>query len=67
MKAGIKGFRFHDLRHHTASELAMQGKPLHLIGQLLGHKSYQTTMKYAHLSTATIDELGDALVEIYST
>ena len=49
--AGLKDFRFHDLRHTFASHLAMQGVDLFTIGAFLGHKSgYRMTQRYAHLS-----------------
>lgn len=41
---------FHDLRHTCASLLAQAGVDLYTIGQILGHKSTQTTARYAHLS-----------------
>lgn len=50
-RANITGFRFHDLRHTAASYLVMAGATLHEAGQILGHKSEQTTKRYAHLST----------------
>jgi integrase len=46
---GIEGFRFHDLRHSAASFLLSAGHSLDEIGRLLGHKSAQTTIRYAHL------------------
>ena len=48
--AGIKQFRFHDLRHSAASYLVMNGATLPEIGDLLGHKSVQMTKRYAHLA-----------------
>lgn len=47
--AGLKDFRWHDLRHSCASYLAQNGATLHEIGGVLGHKSAGVTMKYAHL------------------
>lgn len=51
VRAGIENFRFHDLHHTAASYLVMAGATLHEAGQILGHKSEQTTKRYAHLST----------------
>lgn len=48
--AGIKDFKFHDLRHTTASYLAMQGASLREIAEVLNHKTLTTTKRYAHLS-----------------
>jgi len=50
-RAGIGSFRFHDLRHSAASYLVMAGATLYETAQVLGHKSTQTTERYAHLST----------------
>ncbi len=49
-KAGIDNFRFHDLRHTTASYLAMNGASLNEIAEILGHKTLAMVMRYAHLS-----------------
>jgi integrase len=48
-KAEIKDFRFHDLRHTTASYLAMSGASLLEIADVLGHKQIQMTKRYSHL------------------
>jgi len=50
-QANLENFRFHDLRHTAASYLVMAGATLLEAGQILGHKSEQTTKRYAHLST----------------
>ncbi len=49
-KAGIEGFRFHDLRHTYASHLAMRGVHMRALQELLGHKTIQMTQCYSHLS-----------------
>ncbi|MEC8067361.1 MAG: site-specific integrase [Pseudomonadota bacterium] len=48
--AGLKDFKFHDLRHTTASYLAMQGASLREIAEVLNHKTLTVTKRYAHLS-----------------
>lgn len=52
--AGLVDFRFHDLRHTTASLLANAGVDLGTIAAILGHKTLQTTRRYRHLYTATL-------------
>lgn len=48
--AGLDDVRIHDLRHSFASFAIGAGVPLALIGGLLGHRSVQTTARYAHLA-----------------
>jgi integrase len=43
-------FRYHDLRHTFCSRLVSAGVPLLEVQQLAGHASFQTTLRYAHLS-----------------
>ena len=47
--ANIVDFRFHDLRHTTASYLAQNGATLLEIADVLGHKQIEMTKRYAHL------------------
>lgn len=54
--AGCPDLRMHDLRHSFASAALAAGYTLAQIGELLGHKSTQTTKRYAHL----VDELAAA-------
>lgn len=50
--AGLEDFRFHDLRHTTASYLAAQGASLLEIAEVLGHKTLAMVKRYAHLTAS---------------
>lgn len=52
--AKLEDFRFHDLRHSTASYLAMNGASLVEIADILGHRTLQMVRRYAHLSESHI-------------
>jgi integrase len=47
--ASLDDFRFHDLRHTTASMLAAQGASLLEIADVLGHKTLAMVKRYSHL------------------
>ncbi len=55
------GTRLHDLRHTFASRLVKAGVPLFEVSKLLGHKSLSMTMRYAHLSS---DSLQSAILKL---
>jgi integrase len=48
--AGIRDFRWHDLRHTFATRLRQKGVALEDIADLLGHKTLAMTRRYAHIS-----------------
>lgn len=58
-EAGCPDLHMHDLRHSFASAALKAGLSLAQIGELLGHKSTQTTKRYAHL----MEEVAQASVE----
>ena len=47
--AKIPAFRFHDLRHTFGTRLLRKTRNLKLVSKLMGHKSIETTMRYAHV------------------
>ncbi len=68
-RAGLSAVRLHDLRHTYASNALANGVPLEVVGKLLGHTQYQTTLRYAHLADGHLRDaaahvahgIGDAL------
>jgi integrase len=60
-RAGVKGLRFHDLRHTTATRLLRETGNLKLVQQALNHRDIKTTTRYAHVLN---DEVAEALQRI---
>lgn len=48
--AGLRDFRFHDLRHTFASRLVESSVDLYAVQLLLGHADMNMTKRYAHLA-----------------
>ena len=65
LSLGYEDLHFHDLRHAVASYLAKQNVSLLTIGKLLGHKSLESTKRYAHICVEDLQQhtkiLGDRL------
>ncbi len=66
--AALPGVRIHDLRHTAASLMASKGQSLVVIGEVLGHKSAQTTARYSHLldqvvKVDAVEEIGAEIEE----
>ncbi|WP_264214284.1 site-specific integrase [Leisingera thetidis] len=53
------GIRLHDLRHTYASHAIMSGVTLHMTGKLLGHRSPDSTERYAHLDAGFSERAAD--------
>jgi len=49
-EARIPDVTFHDLRHSAATELAKSGASLLELQQVLGHRTLQMVLRYAHLT-----------------
>lgn len=50
--AGLRHWRFHDLRHFAVSQLIAQGADIMLIANIAGHKDPVVTLRvYSHLMT----------------
>ena len=60
-KAGIKDFKFHDLRHTFASHLIMAGVDITTVSRLLGHKTLTMTLRYSHLAPSHMAKAVDLL------
>ncbi len=60
-RAGVKGFRFHDVRHDMATKLLRQTGNLKLVSRALNHADIKTTSRYAHVLDG---EVADALQRV---
>ena len=64
-RAGLDDVRVHDCRHSYASRALALGEGIPVISELLGHKKFSTTARYAHLARdgerAAASKVGDSI------
>lgn len=58
-RAGLDGWRIHDLRHAFASAAVNRGHSLPMIGAMLGHARPITTARYAHVATNPVHAVAE--------
>jgi len=64
-RAGIKDFRFHDLRHTFASWYMMNGGDLYELAKILGHSNIKMTERYAKLAKHHIARTSNTAREMW--
>jgi integrase len=60
-RAGLTGFRLHDLRHSFASFLVNNGVSIYVVQGLLGHANIRATQRYAHLANETLSDAAELI------
>jgi integrase len=60
-RAGLKDFRFHDLRHTAATRLLRETGNLKIVQRALNHRDIATTARYSHVLDS---EVADALQRV---
>lgn len=60
-RAGIKNFRFHDLRHTVGTRLVASGADLLTVKEILAHSELSTTQRYTHPINENIKKAVDIL------
>jgi Site-specific recombinase XerD len=55
----------HDLRHSFASALVNNGVSIYEVQNLLGHRSINTTRRYAHLAPERLRESAEVASRVY--
>jgi integrase len=53
--SGMKGFRFHDLRHTFRTLGAEAGVPLEVMMAQLGHMDRETSLEYVHIQQRALE------------
>jgi integrase len=61
--AGLRGLRFHDLRHTVVTRLLEAGEPDHVVESITGHLSRRMLEHYSHIrlsaKKAALDRFGE--------
>lgn len=60
-RAGLRGIRWHELRHSFASQLVIAGVPIRQVQEWLGHSTITMTLRYSHLAPGGDSKLIAAL------
>lgn len=60
---GSPGLRRHDLRHAGATWFANVGIPIHVVSDILGHASVETTRAYLHTDNTALQNAGALMNE----
>jgi len=60
-RAGLEGWRLHDLRHFFVTSLFRGGAPAPAVQALAGHADLSTTQRYAHTTRADLRSAMDRL------
>ena len=60
-ESGVKDFRWHDLRHSFATRLLRNGESTATVALLGGWKSPVAMMRYVHLTTDTVQGVGERM------
>jgi integrase len=55
-RAGMEGWRFHDLRHYFVTSLFRGGAPARAVQALAGHAHLTTTQRYAHVVESDLED-----------
>ena len=55
-RAGIRGLRFHDLRHEATSRFFEKGLNVMEVASITGHKDLRMLLRYTHLRAEDLAE-----------
>jgi len=65
--AGLTWFRFHDTRHCFAREYLLCGGTLAELREILGHRTYEQTLRYARFAHGDVIQSARRVGKLYST